>query len=110
MEIIRVLIIAVGIIGIAVIVWGALLCFIKLLRLEYRAFKGDNICSLREALRHHFGSYILLGLEFLIAADIVRTVVNPDFEGLIILGAIVLIRTVISYFLNRELTNLHNCG
>ena len=45
----------------------------------------------------------MLGLEFLIAADIIRTIVKPSLEELAILGSIVVIRTVINYFLGKEL-------
>jgi len=45
----------------------------------------------------------LLGLEILIAADIIDTLMKPSVQDLIVLGAIVLIRTVISFSLNAEL-------
>ena len=54
-------------------------------------------------LRNHLGSYLLLGLEFLIAADIIKTIQRPTLEEMAILGSIVVIRTVISYSLNREM-------
>jgi uncharacterized membrane protein len=57
----------------------------------------------REAVRHQLGSYLLLGLEFLIAADIIRTVSHPTLSDMAILASIVAIRTVISYFLDREI-------
>lgn len=60
-------------------------------------------------LRHHFGSYLLLGLEFLIAADIIHTIFTPTLQKLAVLGGIVAIRTVINYFLNLELKNAHKC-
>ena len=53
--------------------------------------------------RYHIGYHLLLGLEFLIAADIVRTIVSPTLEELGILGAIVVIRIVIGYFLGKEI-------
>ena len=50
-----------------------------------------------------FGSYLLLGLEFLIAADITQTVFKPTLTDATILGGIVVIWTVVSYFLNRDI-------
>jgi len=100
---------AIGIIGITVITWGALIAAIKIIQLEIKRIKGRNICKERELLRHHFGSYLLLGLEFLIAADVIHTIVKPDVQGLITLGSIVTIRTIIGYFLNKELRDAHNC-
>lgn len=55
-------------------------------------------------LRHDVGRGILLGLEFLIAADIIRTVaVAPKLDNVLVLGVIVLIRTFLSMALQVEL-------
>lgn len=53
--------------------------------------------------RQDLGRAILLGLEFLIAGDIIRTVVvAPTLENIVILGLIVLIRTFLSMALQLE--------
>jgi uncharacterized membrane protein len=55
-------------------------------------------------LRQSFGGVILLGLEILVAADLIRTVaVQPTLENVAILGLIVLIRTVLSFSLEVEI-------
>lgn len=55
------------------------------------------------AYRREVGSAILLGLEFLIAGDIIRTVVvAPTMQNVIVLALIVLIRTVLSLALQLE--------
>lgn len=100
----------IGVIGIVVIVWGLLVGIIQLVILEYRRSRGKNICKPREHLRHHIGSYLLLGLEILIGADIIHTVFKPTLHDLAVLGSIVAIRTVLSYFLNRELSGFHECA
>ena len=56
--------------------------------------------------RADFGSYLLLGLEFLIASDILKTVVDPTLDELAILGGVVIVRTVLSVFLNKEIKEL----
>jgi uncharacterized membrane protein len=57
-----------------------------------------------QVLRRSFGGVILLGLEILVAADLVRTVaVRPTLENVVILGLIVLIRTVLSFSLEIEI-------
>jgi uncharacterized membrane protein len=63
----------------------------------------------REApLRHYrqgIGRAILLGLEFLVAADIIRTVaVEPSFTNAGVLAVVVVIRTFLSFTLELELT------
>lgn len=58
-----------------------------------------------ETYRRRLGRSILLGLELLVAADIIRTVaVTPTFESLGVLGLIVLIRTFLSFSLQLEIT------
>ena len=55
-------------------------------------------------LRRNLGRCILLGLEVLIVADIVRTiVVDPTFESVTVLGIIVLIRILLSFSLEVEI-------
>ena len=55
-------------------------------------------------LRQTLGRVILLGLEVLIVADIVRTiVVDPTIESVVVLGAIVVIRIVLSFSLEVEM-------
>ena len=57
-----------------------------------------------DRLRRNLGRCILLGLEVLIVADIVRTiVVDPTFESVTVLGIIVLIRILLSFSLELEI-------
>lgn len=97
-----------GVVGVSVIVCGALLSVLSFVRLELKHVRGESVCRRMEKLRHHFGSYILLGLEFLIAADIMDTIMDPSLQEIGKLGSIVAIRTVLSFFLNREFA-LHTC-
>jgi uncharacterized membrane protein len=94
---------AIGVIGVAVILWGVGSTLIYLLRLEFFRVQGQECFEEREALRHELGFYLLLGLEFLVAADIVHTILTPTLHELAVLGAIVAIRTVISFSINWEL-------
>ena len=56
------------------------------------------------ALRQAFGGTLLLGLEVLVAADLVRTIaVAPTLDNVLALGLIVLIRTVLSFSLETEI-------
>ena len=56
------------------------------------------------ALRETFGGVLLLGLEILVAADLIRTVaVAPTLENVSVLGLIVLIRTFLSFSLEIEI-------
>jgi uncharacterized membrane protein len=50
-----------------------------------------------------FGTWLLLGLEFELAADIVRSVIAPTWVDIGQLGAIAVIRTFLNYFLEKDL-------
>jgi len=100
----------VGMVGGIIIVWGILLITIRLIRLEMKRFSQSSIYREREALRHQLGSYLLLGLEFLIAADVIGTIIHPTLSDMAVLGSIVIIRTVISYFLEREVAEFGTSG
>lgn len=54
-------------------------------------------------IRIELGQHLALGLEFLVGKDIVDTIIDPSWEDLGKLGAIIIIRTVLSIFLAREL-------
>jgi uncharacterized membrane protein len=85
--------------GVAVIVGGALVAAV--LTLSRRGPDGGRYDSFRRQL----GRSILLGLEFLVAADIIRTVaLTPTAQGVAVLGGIVLIRTFLSFSLQVEIT------
>ena len=91
---------AIDAIGVAVIAGGALLAvFMTIGRI--RGQDGGAY----EFFRRRLGRAILLGLEFLVAADIIRTVaVTPSGESVAVLGGIVLIRTFLSFSLQLEVT------
>jgi uncharacterized membrane protein len=84
--------------GVAVIVGGALIAAALSLR------RGADD-SRYESFRRQLGRSILLGLEFLVAADIIRTVaIDATPQSVAILGGIVLIRTFLSFSLQVEMT------
>lgn len=68
-----------------------------------RAIISKNKITRYLRLRVSFGRFLVVALEFQLAADIIGTAVSPSWEQLAKLGAIALIRTFLSYFLNREI-------
>ena len=66
--------------------------------------RGEGAADVYRTIRTVFARSILLGLEFLVAADIIRTVaVQPSLENVAVLGLIVLIRTFLSFSLEVEI-------
>jgi uncharacterized membrane protein len=87
--------------GIAIIVLGALGATVVFLGQIRQGRSGEAAYSL---YRSNLGRAILLGLELLVAADIINTVaIEPTLQSLLILGGIVLIRTFLSFSLEVEI-------
>ena len=85
----------------AVLVLGLILALIVAARRYLQTRSGS--ASYR-VLRQTFGGVILLGLEILVAGDLIRTVaVSPTLENVAVLGLIVLIRTFLSFSLEIEI-------
>ncbi len=92
------------IVAAAVIVLGFLLAFVLAARAYRRTGDGDKAYRM---LRQTFGGVILLGLEILVAGDLIRTVaVEPTLENVVVLGLIVLIRTFLSFSLEIEINGV----
>jgi uncharacterized membrane protein len=93
--------------GVSVMVLGALASVPMALRgyQPRRLQDGAERLSVYRSYRQLLGRSILLGLELLVAADIIRTVaVTPTFESVGVLAVIVLIRTFLSFSLELEIT------
>lgn len=89
------------IIGALILLAGLVVATILAIRSLVRS--RDAAAAYR-VLRQAFGGAILLGLEVLVAADLVRTVaVAPTLENVVTLGIIVVIRTVLSFSLEIEI-------
>ena len=93
---------AVELVGVLVLLLGALLaggaCIVRLLR-------GLPLVDAYHGLRADLGRAILLGLEFLVIADIIGTVaVEPTLYNLGVLAGIVVIRTLLSFALELEVS------
>lgn len=91
-----------------IVTYGALIGIISFLINEIRRFTGNYSTINIRKLRATFGTYLLLGLEFLIASDILKTVLEPTLNELAILGGIVILRTILSVFLNKEIKELED--
>jgi len=95
---------ALNIVGALITIWGIIVSLVEFLKKEI-LHRGE-IIQLNEAIRLKLGSYLVLALEFFIAGDIVKTIITPTWQSLGILGAIVVIRTILSYFLTKDLKKI----
>ncbi len=90
--------------------------FVSALLIVYAGLKAAFEILLLEAFKRHysyenirkrFTNKILFTLELLIVGDILGTVRQPTVNELILVGVIVLIRTVLGYFLSKEVKEYH---
>lgn len=99
-NVVMVFIHVIEIIGIFIVVTGV-----------FRAFKDylKSFCgnSNMFELRHDLGTAMVTGLEFKMAAEILRTVIVRTKEEIIMLGAIILLREVLFFFINKDIKE-HN--
>jgi uncharacterized membrane protein len=87
--------------GVAIIVIGGI---IALARAGLELLQKLDAALVYRRTRSSLGRSILLGLEVLVAADLIRTVaVDPSLENVAVLGLIVLIRTFLSFSLDIEI-------
>ncbi|WP_406659896.1 DUF1622 domain-containing protein [Methanolobus sp. ZRKC3] len=84
-------------VGSLLIIYGGIRSSFEILLLE--ALKKAYTYS---HIRRELTNKIVFGLEFMIAGDILRTVLEPSESEIIILGAVVVIRTILGYFLSKE--------
>lgn len=88
--------------SVLMIVIGAIEAVWQLLRAIVRRQASHGV---RRAAWLSLARWLLLGLEFMLAADIVRSVIAPSWDDIGRLASIALIRTFLNYFLERDLEN-----
>ena len=100
---------AIGYIVPAVEACGALVIVIEVIRtiLQYLAICIRRECVIMGPLRIRLGQAMVLGIEFQVAADILKTALAPTWNDILLLAALIAVRTVLNYLLERELTALN---
>ncbi len=96
---------SISLIGVLIILGGVLYALIQFcFNLFPKHVKGG--ASKINFIRLNLGRILLLGLEFIVAADLIGTISAPDYYSVGILAIIVVIRTVLSFTLNREMSSI----
>jgi uncharacterized membrane protein len=66
-------------------------------------FGSGATAAQKRSVYSRFGMWLLFGLEFELAADIIRSAISPNWTDIAQLGAIAAIRTFLNYFLTRDI-------
>jgi uncharacterized membrane protein len=94
---------AVETVAVLIVAFGAVQALVAMLKALVR---GPRPPGWGRAIWAQFGAWLLGGLQFALAADIVRSTIAPTWEQIGELAAIAAIRTFLSYFLERDLAEL----
>ena len=96
---------AVSIVGILIIISGVVLAASQYL---YYVVTGQLITegATINAIRLNLSRILILGLEFIVAADLIGTTTTPDYYAVGLLAIIVAVRTLLSFSINRELMSI----
>lgn len=84
------------------IAYGAVEALVSLF-IPRRHFEHEKLFHKRRQIFLRFGMWLILGLEFELAADIVRSAISPNWSDIGQLGAIAAIRTFLNFFLERDI-------
>ncbi len=96
---------SIGLFGYGVIYWGILKSLYQFFQTELHKKQDVHNKSL-DQIRLMLGKYLSFGLEIFIGKDIVGTILSPTWQEITRLGAIVAIRIVMNFFLNRDIKSL----
>jgi uncharacterized membrane protein len=102
--------VVIDLIGIAIILYGFAVALIQFFGVEFARLRSRGSPVACQSVRLTLGMYILLGIEFMIASDIIHTVLSRKLDDLIFVAALVAIRTAISFFLGKELEEARRNG
>ena len=89
-------------IALIVIVFGTLQALIVVLRAMFSPLARDE----RGRVWLQYARWLVVGLTFQLAADIIETAITTDWEAIARVGAIAVIRTFLNYFLERDMSEL----
>jgi uncharacterized membrane protein len=106
-SILNILVTIINLFGISIVFWGVVVAIKGFIQTKLKHHDSSYFMKEANEIRAILGTYILFGLEFMIAGDIIHTFLKPSQEDLIVLATIVAVRTVISYFLSREIEEVN---
>ncbi|MEO1326220.1 MAG: DUF1622 domain-containing protein [Pseudomonadota bacterium] len=92
-------------IGVLVVLTGFSIAVIRFLPTIVSPGNTQTLERIQD-IRCQLGTYIVFALELMIVSDLLHSVITREIEDLYFLGGIVVLRTTISYFLNKEIQEI----
>jgi len=107
----EIIVAVIDVMTVVVILYGFIFAIYMFVKMHMDNLFGEKHTAVDlSVIRVKLWSYLLLGLELFIAADIILTIWDPSVRHLMELAAIVIIRIVISHFLQKEMSELKEDG
>ncbi len=94
-------------VGVFVVLLGFAIAVVKFIPTLLRPSGMETIETI-QSIRCTLGTYIVFALELMIVSDLLHSVISRSLEDLYYLGGIVVLRTAISYFLNKEIQEIEH--
>lgn len=91
------------ILGVAIILLGIIKMLLVFLTCTVKRIPIDKLIA---QIRLDLSSYLILSLEVFIGRDIVETLLDPSINDIIILVVLVILRTLLAFFLNYEMSHM----
>lgn len=100
--------IAIDITGSLIMVWAFVVSVASVVGSAFRGGEPRRRFLDIQIARCELGTKLVFALELMIVSDLLQTIISRSIDDLIFLGGLVVIRTTISYFLSREIQEVHD--
>lgn len=96
----------VSLVGILIILIGVMNALVSFAKNGFLNTGSASQNSIND-IRLHLGRTLILGLEFIVAADLIGTTTTPDYYAVGLLAIIVIVRTILTFSISREINMLN---
>lgn len=96
----------VNVVGYAILMFTVVKFVLRYVSFELHRHRGLECGRAFQDIRIEFLSHVILALDFLVVADVIHSGLAQDRDSLITLGALVLIRSVLAFFLGLDLRDV----
>ena len=93
--------------GSLIMVWAFVTSVVAVVSSMIRGGEAQSRFRDLQIARCELGTKLVFALELMIVSDLLQTIISRSIDDLIFLGGLVVIRTTIAYFLNREIQEVH---
>lgn len=93
-------------VGVVIIATGVFFCLCQYLYYIFSGRLQSSGGASINAIRLNLSRVLILGLEFIVAADLIGSTTTPDYYAVGLLAIIVIVRTVLTFSINKEILSL----